>query len=98
MRTLDPGNFKSLFNFDVTLKDEIEQVEFLQSYYVARLKMLRKDNPEMYITRELADAETFYKDMISATTCYHHSLMIKKKQNERNNQEGGGLSPSIQSE
>lgn len=87
--------FEILFNFDTSLEEEIQQVEFLYSYYIAKLKLLRKDNPEPYTTRELSDAELFYKDMISATACYLQSLKQKKVKNEKHNQEGGRLSPSI---
>lgn len=94
-----PRSFQILFNFDTSLQEEIQQVEFLYSYYIAKLKLLRKDNPEPYTTRELSDAELFYKDMISATACYLQSLKQKKKvKDETNNREGGRLSPSIQSE
>lgn len=85
------SSFQILFKFDTNLEEELTQVEFLYSYYIAKLKMLRKENLEPYITKELADKEMFYKDMISATACYGHSLKQKKKQNERHNKESGDL-------
>lgn len=97
---LDPENelkFEILFNFDLNALEDTKQTEFLYSYYIAKLRLLRNNNYSPYITRDQDDQESFYKDMISATACYLQSLkklslkQLKKKQNERNNQESGSL-------
>lgn len=75
--------FEILFKFDLSIEEEISQVEFLCSYYIAKLRMLRKENPELCTTKDLFDTETYYKDMISATASYFESLKVKKKQHER---------------
>lgn len=88
---LESTHFEILFNFDTSIEKDLEQVQFLYGFYIAKLKLLRKNNPEPYTTRELADEEIFYKDMISACACYIQSLKSKKKKNEGNNQESGDL-------
>lgn len=88
---LEQSPFETLFNFGTSIEGELQQTEFLYSFYIAKLKLLRKNNPEPYTTKGLADEEIFYKDMISACACYIQSLKIKKKENERNNQESGSL-------
>jgi hypothetical protein len=86
------NSFRILFKFDTTLDQETNQVEFLYAYYVSKLKLLRKNNYEPYTTKELSDAEIFYKDMISATACYIQSLKLKKIENERRIKESTKLS------
>jgi hypothetical protein len=88
---VEATQFEILFNFDTSIEKELEQIEFLYGFYIAKLKLLRKNNPESYTTRDLAEEEVFYKDMISACACYLQSLKLKKKKNERNNQESGNL-------
>ena len=88
---LEATQFEILFNFDTSIEKDLEQTEFLYGFYIAKLKLLRKNNPEPYTIRDLADEEVFYKDMISACACYMQSLKSKKKKNERNNQEGGDI-------
>lgn len=88
---LEATQFEIMFNFDTSIEKDIEQTEFLYGFYIAKLKLLRKNNPEPYTTRELADEEIFYKDMISACACYLQSLKHKKKNNERSTQESGSL-------
>lgn len=80
-----------LFNFSTSIKEEQDQIEFLYTYYIAKLKLLRKSRLDWYITKEQADAETFYKDVIAACACYMEALKLKKKKNEGNNQESGDL-------
>lgn len=90
-----PKTFEILFKFDQSLDDEIDQVEFLYSYYIAKLRMLRKENPELCTTKDLFDTETYYKDMISATACYFESLKIKKKKHDRRIKESAKLSSNL---
>ena len=77
------NNFEILFNFDLSIDEELNQVEFLCSYFIAKLKMLRKENPDLATNKELFDTETYYKDMISATASYIQSLKVKKKKHDR---------------
>ena len=84
-------HFEILFNFDSTLETNLEQTKFLYGFYIARLKLLRENNPEPYTTRDLTDEEIFYKDIISACACYIQSLKYKKKKHEGNNKESGNL-------
>ena len=86
------NSFEILFKFDTSLDEELNQVEFLYSYYISRLKLLRKYNYEPYTTKELSDSEIFYKDMISATACYIQSLILKKKENDKRIRESKELS------
>jgi hypothetical protein len=80
-----------LFNFDTSEEQEEKQIEFLYSYYIAKLKMLRKENPYLYTTKEASTREALYKDLISASACYLHELKFKPKKNEGNNKESGNL-------
>jgi hypothetical protein len=89
---------KILFNFDPGIKEEYNQVEFLYSYYVSKLRLLKSTNPENYITKEMADTETFYKDMISATACYMQYLEKKKKEHEAAIRESEELSRGFPAE
>lgn len=90
-QTEEKNKSEILFNFDMNTKEESDQIEFLYIYYIAKLKLLRKSRLDWYITKEQADAETFYKDIISACACYMETLKLKKKKNEGNNQESGDL-------
>lgn len=89
--TKDKKKPEILFNFDMTVEEELHQTEFLYSYYIARLKLLRTPKTERYITNAQADSEVFYKDMIAACAAYMQSLRFKKKKDERNNKESGEL-------
>lgn len=82
---LEATQFEILFNFDTSIGKILEQTEFLYVFYIAKLKLLRKNNPEPYTTRDLTDEEIFYKEMISACACYMQSLKSKKEENERIN-------------
>lgn len=70
------------FTFTGNSDDLLKQVEFLSSYFIAKLQILRKSND--FITREQAAEELFYKDMISACACYIQSTKYEKsnKQSE----------------
>lgn len=92
------NTFRILFKFDLSIEEEINQVEFLCSYYIAKLRMLRRENPELATTKELFDTETYYKDMISATASYLESLKVKKKQHDRTVKESAKLSPDLPAE
>jgi len=80
-----------MFNFGTSEEQEEVQIEFLYSYYIAKLRILRRENPFEYITKEQASKEGLYKDLISACACYLHELKFKPKKNERDNQESGDL-------
>jgi len=86
------NNFEILFNFDLSIDEELNQVEFLCSYFIAKLKMLRKENPDLATNKELFDTETYYKDMISATASYIQSLKVKKKKHDRTIKQSAKLS------
>jgi len=75
LKETDP--IEILFNFDPGDKQEEVQIEFLYSYYVAKLKILRRDNPFEYITKEQAVKEDLYKDLIASCACYLHELKFK---------------------
>jgi len=80
-----------MFNFDKTEEEEEKQIEFLYSYYIAKLRFLRMDNPENYVAKEQANKESLYKDLISACACYLHDIKFKKKKHERDNKKSGEL-------
>lgn len=54
------------FTFSKEKEEVYSQAEFFLIYYTARLKMLKAENLNLYITAEQAAEEIFYKDMISA--------------------------------
>lgn len=72
-----------LFSFDRSEEQEIKQTQFLYSYYVTKLKLLKKDNPFDYITKEQSNKEMLYKDMISGCATYLHDLKYISKNNNK---------------
>jgi hypothetical protein len=80
-----------MFNFDTSEEQELKQIEFLYSYYIAKLRIIRRESPFEYITKEQASKEALYKDLIAACACYLHELKFKPKKNERDNQKSGDL-------
>jgi len=68
------------FTFGKDKEELYNQAEFLVTYYVARLKLLKSEN--LYITAEQAAEETFYKDVISACM-----LFLQDKENIKTNNE-----------
>lgn len=76
---------KSLFNFTTEPEELKEQIEFLLSYYVAKLKLLKSENFEGYITAKQAPEETFYKDVISACSLYLQETKYSKQDYEESN-------------
>jgi hypothetical protein len=64
------------FTFTGNSEDLLKQVEFLSSYFIAKLQILRRSND--FITREQAAEEIFYKDMIAACACF---IQVKKHEN-----------------
>ena len=81
-----------MFNFDPSEEQENIQIEFLYAYYIAKLRIVRRENPFEYVTKEQASKEGLYKDLIAACACYLHELKFKPENNERNNQESGEVS------
>jgi hypothetical protein len=75
------------FTFTGDEKDLLKQAEFLSAYFIAKLQILRRVNINMYITRQQAAEETFYKDMISACACF-----IQEKKYENTNQQSESIS------
>lgn len=59
-----------LFTFSKNKEELKKQAEFFLSYYTARLKLLRSENHNLYITAEQAAEETFYKDVIASSVLF----------------------------
>lgn len=59
-----------LFTFSKDKEEIKKQSEFLLSYYTTRLKLLRSENYNLYITAEQAAEETFYKDIIASSMLF----------------------------
>lgn len=78
---INPPN-QVTFTYGKEKEELYNQAEFFLIYYTARLKLLKKENFNLYITAEQAAEETFYKDMISACM-----LFLQDKKNLKTNNE-----------
>jgi len=75
------------FTFTGNDQDLYKQAEFLSAYFIAKLQILKRSNTNMYITRQQAAEETFYKDMISGCACF-----IQEKKYENTNKQSESIS------
>jgi hypothetical protein len=67
------------FTFGKDKEELYSQAEFFLGYYTARLKFLKAENSNLYITAEQAGEEIFYKDMISACMLFLNDKKTFKK-------------------
>ena len=85
-----------------SLKDDYQEVyqqaDYLLSYYVTKLKILKKNSLEGYVTAEKAPEEAFYKDMISSCMLFISDYKKIKKNYETTIRESETISRGFPAE
>jgi len=70
---IDPDSIVS-FSYGKEKKELYNQAQFFVGYYTAKLRLLRAENDDLYITKQQSAQEMFFKDMISSSMIFLNNL------------------------